>query len=363
MERPHLLSVSLIGTNQKISVRALVDLTSIKELHVPILDQIEDKHQNSPTPWENVRFFPKKSYTLKFECLDAEQTLIYSKEFTTHEYGVFQVELPAFVNQKRVHFLKIFETSIVNGIECFLGHYFPTYLPNDSKIIISDFDKTLVDTRYSTPKEMLESLRRPLSKFPTIPSSVQLLKSYIERGYLPFIVSASPHFYERAFRDWLYQNEIHTTNIFLKDYRKILSFFNQELTTKDIKHQGFYKLATIVDILIMCQLPQEIVLVGDGFESDMLIYIIIKLIIVDKIDPYKLWKDLAKKKEFTLNAKQKSQFLLKFYELSNLSRNKWNCQVSIFIRCNQLIIDSIKSRDLEDKKLNDQIKYVNFYTA
>ena len=210
---------------------------------------------------------------------------------------------------------------------------------------------------------MIESLRKPLSNFPTIPSSVQLLKSYIERDFLPFIVSASPHFYERSFRDWLYQNEIHTSNIFLKDYRKIFSFFNQELTTKDIKHQGFYKLATIVDILLMCQLPQEVVLVGDGFESDMLIYIVIKQIIVDKVDPYQLWKELANKREFTLNAKQQAQFLLKVYELSNLSRMKWNNQVKIYIRCNNQIIHTIKQRDLENKRLNDQIQCVHFYTA
>jgi len=359
MDRPQLVSVSLIGTAQKLSVRALVDLTSIKELDVPLLDDNSD----TVSPWDNIRFFPKKTFTLKFECLNDQQQKIYTKEFTTHEFGLFQVELPSFVSQQKVHFLKIFETSIVPGVECFLGHYFPTYLEEDSKIIISDFDKTLVDTRYSTPKEMIESLRKPLSNFPTIPSSVQLLKSYMERDYLPFIVSASPHFYERSFRDWLYQNEIHTSNIFLKDYRKIFSFFNQELTTKDIKHQGFYKLATIVDILLMCQLPQEVVLVGDGFESDMMIYIVIKLIVVDKVDPYQLWKELAPKKEFTLNAKQQSQFLLKVYELSNLSRRKWNCNVRIYIRCNSAIIHTIKQRDLEIKRLNDQIKHVNFYTA
>lgn len=360
MERPYLLSISLISTPQKLSVRALVELSSIKELDIPLLDTHLD---STISPWENVRFFPKKSFCLQFECLDDEQNLIYSKEFTSHDFGVFQVELPSIIQSKKVHYLKIFEKSVVKGIDCFLGHYFPTFLNNDSKIIISDFDKTLVDTRYSTAKEMLESLRRPLSNFPTIPSSVQLLKSYMERGYLPFIVSASPHFYEIPFRDWLYQNEIHTSNIFLKDYRKIFSFFNEELTTKDIKHQGFYKLATIVDILLMCQLPQDIVLVGDGFESDMLIYIIIRLLIVEKADPYKLWKDLSKKKEFTLNAKQKSQFLLKVYELSNLSRIKWNCNVHIYIRCNEHIIENIKHRDLEDKKLNDQIKYVHFYNA
>ena len=104
-------------------------------------------------------------------------------------------------------------------------------------------------------------------------------------------------------------------------------------------------------------------LVGDGFESDMMIYIVIKLIVVDKVDPYQLWKELAPKKEFTLNAKQQSQFLLKVYELSNLSRRKWNCNVRIYIRCNSAIIHTIKQRDLEIKRLNDQIKHVNFYTA
>lgn len=358
MERPQLASISLIGTNQKLSVRALVDTIEIKELEMPVFE-IDSQH----TPWSNIRFFPRKKYVLKLECLNNEHKVLYTKDATSHDFGLFLIDLPMFVGKDKVHCVKIFETSIVRGVECFLGHFFPTHLPENSKIIISDFDKTLVDTRYSTAKEMLDSIRKPLSNFPTIPSSVQLLKSYIERDFLPFIVSASPHFYERSFRDWLYQNDINTSHIFLKDYRKILSFFNEELTPKDIKHQGFYKLSTIVDILLMCQLPSEIVLMGDGFESDMLIYIVIKLIITEKVDPYQLWKDLAQKRDFTLNAKQQSQFLLKVYELSNLSRLKWACNVTIYIRCNEEIIKTIKSRDLGNKKWNQQIQHVKFYTA
>lgn len=358
MDRPQLVSISLIGSTRKLSVRALVDVVEIQELDVPLLE-IDKEH----SPWSNIRFFPRKLYRLKFECLNSKQELLYTKEFTTHDFGLFQVDLPSSIDNQKIHCVKIFETSVVPGVECFLGHYFPTFLPNQSKIIISDFDKTLVETRYSTPKEMLESLRRPLSNFPTIPSSVQLLKSYIERNYLPFIVSASPHFYERSFRDWLYQNDINTSHIFLKDYRKIFSFFNEELTPKDIKQQGFYKLSTIVDILLMCQLPEDIVLIGDGFESDMIIYLVIKLLIVDKVDPYQLWKDLSKMKEFTLNAKQQAQFLLKVYELSSLSRQKWTCNVTIYIRCNLEIIKTIKQRDLGSKKFNEQILNIKFYTA
>lgn len=358
MDRPQLTSISLIGTKKKLSIRALVDITKIKELQMPVFE-LDAQH----SPWSNIRFIPRKKYSLKIECLNGQHDILYSKEFTSHEYGLFQIDLPMSFGNEIIHCVKIFETSVVKGVECFLGHFFPTILPDESKIIISDFDKTLVETRYATAKEMIDSISKPISNFPTIPSSVQLLKSYIERDFIPFIVSASPHFYERSFRDWLYQNDINTSHIFLKDYRKIFSFFNEELTPKDIKHQGFYKLSTIVDILLMCQLPQEIVLIGDGFESDMLIYLVIKLIIMDKTDPYQLWKELSQKREFTLNAKQQSQFLLKVYELSNLSRSKWTSNVTIYIRCNDEIIKTIKSRDLGSKKWNEQIKNVKFYTA
>ena len=56
MDRPQLISISLIGAGQKLSVRALVDLTSIKELDVPLLEGSND----AVSPLDNIRFFLKK---------------------------------------------------------------------------------------------------------------------------------------------------------------------------------------------------------------------------------------------------------------------------------------------------------------
>jgi hypothetical protein len=151
-------------------------------------------------------------------------------------------------------------------------------------------------------------------------------------------VTASPHFYENAIRDWLYSNNIYTAGIFLKDYRKLFSLFEEDLTSRDIKSQVFYKLNHIVNIILMTGVPEELILVGDGFESDTLVYLTIASILSDKIDPWSVWNKLNKSEHFKLNTKQVSRFLSKFYQLETLKNQKnfVSPKIRIHIRCKDL---------------------------
>ena len=153
-------------------------------------------------------------------------------------------------------------------------------------------------------------------------SSVEILHRYIRRGHHPFILSASPHFYEDAMRDWLYKNNIFSAGIFLKDYRHFFSFLDGELTTKDLKLQGLYKLNHLLDILLMTGIPDELVLMGDNFESDPTIYLTLTKILREDIDPWVIWNEIKEQDIFQLKKKQNSQFLNKIYQLDNLLTRK-----------------------------------------
>jgi hypothetical protein len=183
--------------------------------------------------------------------------------------------------------------------------------------VICDFDKTLVDTKYSTTKELYTSLTQPIDYFPTVTNSVDLIKTYIEQNHHPFILSASPHFYENAMRDWLYQNHIYTAGIFLKDYRHIFNLLELDLTTKDLKVQGMYKLNHLLDIILMVGIPDELVLMGDNFESDPIIYLALASLLKGSLDSWNFINFLDQHDSFQMNKKQKAHLLSKSYQISS----------------------------------------------
>jgi hypothetical protein len=174
---------------------------------------------------------------------------------------------------------------------------------------------------------------------------VDLLKGYVGEGFHPFILSASPHFYEDAMRDWLYKNEIYTAGIFLKDYRQVFSLFKGELRPKDIKMQGLYKLNHLLDILLMTGVPDELILIGDNFEADPIIYLTLAKILKSGLDPWSIWKKMVKEKTFKISRKQNFLLLNKIFQLDNLiSDNQVN--VKVYIR---------------ERKLNDEVILPNWY--
>ena len=65
----------------------------------------------------------------------------------------------------------------------------------------------------------------------------------------------------------------------------------------------------------MTGLPDELVLMGDGFESDPLIYMIFVSILKGHSDPWFIWNSLKEHKALKFNNNQNSKFLIKLYNL------------------------------------------------
>lgn len=359
MKRPYFTQCIVIDNGEQIWIKASV---GVQYQHY----ELEDRLAYGPdvsTPFDRIGLLKKNHYGLKIEGRDGLHHKIFEKSVETDQFGNIQINIPSFNKQSRITHLQFFETSMVEGIELLMESIIPYKLKHPLKIIISDFDKTLVDTKYSTPREMYHSLSKPLSFFPTVNKSLNMLHHYIQQGFQPFILSASPHFYEKPIRDWLYQNNIFTSNIFLKDYRDVLSWTSGELSPKDIKKQGFYKLDALVDILECSTMPEEIILMGDGFESDITIYLALRSILVEKRDPWQVWNYLRKHKAFKLSTKQNFTFLQRLNKLSSLARKKASVKMAINIRCRQENFEKIKQTTLEPHFFEKQKQFVNFYIA
>ncbi|MEX0798930.1 MAG: phosphatase domain-containing protein [Bacteriovoracaceae bacterium] len=330
MKRPYLVNFAAISADDNISVKA-----SVTDSNTPLIEKREGKKSAPTSPIQSIGLISSDEYRIKIEGFGARQQKIYNREFDSDRFGIFDLKLPRTIAGEEIEKLQVYETSYRPGLELLMGSYLPYKIKKPKKIIISDFDKTLVDTKYSTALEMYQSLRRPLNYFPTVEKSVELFAEYSSRGFQPFILSASPHFYENAIRDWLYQNKFYAGNIFLKDYRNIFSFTDGLLTPKDLKRQSFYKLNQLVNILIMTGIPEELVLMGDSFESDEDIYLVLASILVSKNDPWKVWNAIKKERSFRLTTKQNFHFLSKFYQLGEMGRSAQVKNLKIHIRCNE----------------------------
>lgn len=273
-------------------------------------------------------------FEIKVVVLDNANNILFTKVLETDSYGGLLAKIPLQEEHKE-HIAKIelYEVSKYPGLELLLGTFIPLKITDNRKIIICDFDKTLVETKYSRPSEIYDSLTSPLKNYPTLDASVDLLKSYISEGYHPFILSASPHFYEDAIRDWLYANEIFTAGIFLKDYRRILSLLENDLTPKDIKTQGIYKLGHLLDIVNMTDIPSSLVLMGDNFESDPLIYLTFSELLSGRVEPRQLWNELKNVEDFKVTARQNGLFLNKIFQIKdNVKQYGFDKEIKIYIR-------------------------------
>ncbi|MDD0853107.1 hypothetical protein HBN50_08365 [Halobacteriovorax sp. GB3] len=330
MKRPHLVHFLAIKTDDTIALKASVTMRETL-----LMDKVEVDLIKPRFPIQAYKLLNAYDFTMKIVCLDENQNEVYVKSYESDSYGNFYFKIPLSTEQrKKVHVLQIYETRKTPGLEYHLGSFIPINVEGPKKLVICDFDKTLVDTRYSTTKELYRSLTSPIESFPKIPKSIEILQNYTQKGFHPFILSASPHFYEDAMRDWLYQNKVYTAGIFLKDYRKIFSLFEDDLTTKDLKIQGLYKLNHLLDILHMTSIPDEIVLMGDNFESDPLIYLGLARILEGRTEPRKMWSILKSLDAFQLTKKQESQLLNKIYQLQSLiaQRQHRAVKVKIYIR-------------------------------
>jgi phosphatidate phosphatase APP1 len=362
MRRPKLVHFTGIESDEYIHIRA--SMTYSSQGRFEILDEInQNLKEIVPTkPIQSMGLLSSNEFRLKVIGLSQDDTEVLVRSFDSDSFGNFNFKIPQ-PEAKNVVKLKLFETKSHPGLELLIGSFIPTMIQNPKKILVTDFDKTLVDTRYSSVKELYLSLRNPIHYFPPVDHSIDLVKNMIKEEYQPFIVSASPHFYENAIRDWLYQRQIFTGNIFLKDYRNIFSFFEGDLSTKDLKSQGFYKLNTIVNILLMTGIPDDLVLIGDGFESDTIIYLTLAAVLVGRYDPWTLWNNIKKEESFRLTNQQHFRFLSKFYQLKNMSDAHPRGKVKIYIRCKQPMLESLQKRTFKLDFANHLHHLVHYYVG
>ena len=343
MRRPKLVHFTGIESDEYIHIRASMTYSSHGRFE--ILEEIgQNLKEIVPTkPISSMGLLSSNEFRLKVVGLSADDKEVIIRSFDSDSFGNFNFKIPQ-PEAHNVAKLRLYETKSHGGLELLIGSFIPTTIPNPKKILITDFDKTLVDTRYSSMKELYLSLRNPIHYFPPVDKSIELVQGLIKESYRPFVVSASPHFYENAIRDWLYQRQIFTGNIFLKDYRNIFSFFEGDLSTKDLRSQGFYKLNTIVNILLMTGIPEELVLIGDGFESDTIIYLTLAAVLVGRYDPWTLWNNIKREESFKLTNQQHFRFLSKFYQLKNMSDARPKCKLKIYIRCKPNMLETLNAR-------------------
>jgi hypothetical protein len=362
MKRPKLVHFTSIESDEYIHIRASMTYSSHGKFEF-----LEELNQNLkeivPTkPIQSLGLLSSNEFRLKVIGLtkdDKENTI---RSFDSDSFGNFNFKIPQ-QEDSRAAKLKLFETHSHPGLELLIGSFIPTKIGSPKKIVITDFDKTLVDTRYSSLKELYLSLKNPVTYFPAVPSSIDLIQRLVDEKFQPFIVSASPHFYENAIRDWLYQHKIFTGNIFLKDYRSIFSFFEGDLSTKDLKSQGFYKLNSIVNILLMTGIPDDLALVGDGFESDTIIYLTLAAFLVGRYDPWTLWNQVKKEESFKLTNQQHFRFLSKFYQLKNMSDAHPQGKLKIFIRCKPHMLENLQKRTFKLDFANQLHHLVEYYVG
>lgn len=357
MKRPYFTQCIVIDNGEHIWIKASIAF----EEKVDVVDDQVSTFQT--TPFDKISLLKKNISSLRIQGRNGSHKKIFEKDIETDPFGNLFLKIPSYNQHSRITRLQFFETSLLPGCHLLIDSIIPYKLKHPLKIVISDFDKTLVDTKYSTPKEMYLSLNRPLSYFPTIDNSLLMLRNYLKDEFQPFILSASPHFYEKPIRDWLYQNHIYTSNIFLKDYRDVFSWWSGELTPKDIKKQGFYKLDSLVDILEFSSWPSELVLMGDGFESDITVYLALRSIIIEKRDPWQVWNSIKKHDAFKLSTKQSFVFLQRLNKISNTAKTKKNMKLSIHIRCKKESYEEIRKKVLYPHFFEEQKKHINFYIA
>jgi phosphatidate phosphatase APP1 len=362
MRRPKLVHFTGIESDEYIHIRASMTYSSHGKFE--ILDEInQNLKEIVPTkPMESLGLLSSNEFRVKVVGLTHDDKEVTIRSFDSDSFGNFNFKIPQ-PESLNVAKLKLFETRSHPGLDLLIGSFIPTKIQNPKKILITDFDKTLVDTRYSSMKELYLSLRNPIHYFPPVDNSIELVNNLIKENYQPFIVSASPHFYENAIRDWLYQRQIFTGNIFLKDYRNIFSFFEGDLSTKDLKSQGFYKLNTIVNILLMTGIPDDLVLIGDGFESDTIIYLTLAAILVGRYDPWTLWNKIKREESFKLTNQQHFRFLSKFYQLKNMSEGHPRGKLKIYIRCKPHMIEALQARVFKLDFANHLKHLVHYYVG
>jgi len=349
--RPYLIHFHCILVKTKLSLRVGVSSRSSKYF---------SKNNLIPSiPIREFRLLKKNNFVAKI-VIKLEGNSIYEKVLETDQFGhlKFQINLQNYTEQQLINSeVSVYEVSTFKGIELSLGKTTPALINNQKPVIITDFDKTLVDTKYKTTVEVYHSLTSPLNAFPTVEKTLDKIMPEVQQGTPLFVVSASPHFYEAPIRNWLKSKKINDSGIFLKDYRQFLSFQNTELFSKDMKVHGTFKLSQLLNLIYMLEAPSKVILYGDNSETDPLIYCIFYYLLAEHFDVRNTWEKIKNLEAFQLTPFQDSKLLNKLHMIQALKRKTNHVfKIEIYIRQ----IDGPKDIDLPDWLQKYQSKIV-FY--
>ncbi|OFZ21349.1 MAG: hypothetical protein A2202_05240 [Bdellovibrionales bacterium RIFOXYA1_FULL_36_14] len=326
MFRPSLNNILAIKTHDLLSIRAIVNLSRSIEESAPT-------HRNFPL--KNLNLLSSNKFTVKIKLYSSCGQLVYENIYSTSDFGELNIKIPTeqLNLNNSISRIQVYEISYIKDLEMLLGSFL-LYNPHSlRKILITDFDKTLAETSSKNPRDIWGSLTSPITDYPTIMPTLNLIKEYLKDTYTPFIVSSSPHFYESSIRDWLYQHEIFNAHILLKDYRQMISFKGDYLKFKDVLAHGFYKLDHLLNIIFMTNIPDHLILFGDNYDVDHIIYLVFAHIMMNNADPWSIWKNVKDNPYFKLTSKQDSIFLENLYQISNLLKKHGKLpDIKIYIR-------------------------------
>ena len=325
--RPYLIHFHSILVKSKLSIRLGISSRPSKFF--------SDDQVSPSIPIRDFRLLGKNKFTAKI-IIQLEQETIYEKTLDTDQFGHLNHKVTLaqqYIKKLANAQVYIYEISMLPGIDLFMGKHVPTFINIEKPVIISDFDKTLVDTKYKTTVELYHSLTSPLKTFPTVQKTLDSLMPMIKEEIPFFIVSASPHFYENPIRNWLLENKIKDSGIFLKDYRHFLSFQNTELFSKDIKVHGTFKLSQLLNLIYMLEGPKTIILFGDNSETDPLIYCLFDYLVTTNFDIQSTWQKIKQLDAFKLTQFQDSKLLNRLHLIRSLKKHHHRkCEVKINIR-------------------------------
>lgn len=326
--RPYLIHFHNLLVDHQLSIRVGISSRPIKFFKI---------NSSKPSvPIKDFRLLKKNNFSAIIKIEDQLGQTKYESKVETDQFGHLNLrmslpqDLAEIIQDLTIN---VYEDTTLPGFDLLLGKSKINQINPEKEILISDFDKTLVDTKYKTTVELYHSLTSPLETFPTVESTLKILTPLLKDENPFFVVSASPHFYEASIRDWLKKQKINDLGIFLKDYRHFLSFQNTELFSKDIKVHGTFKLSQLLTLVYMLDIPKKLVLFGDSSETDTLIYVLFFHILTEMNDVTTEWEKIKHLEAFKLTDFQDTKLLNRLHLIQTKKRVKnYKPRMKIYIR-------------------------------
>ena len=141
--RPKVISQNSICSGKVLSLKLSIAYVSVNQ-----------DGSKKITPISRLSLLQKNKFNLAIKIQTATES--HERLISTDNFGT--VYLKQKLKDPKQIIYKAYAINQTQNIKFFLGKYEPSILDNDKNIIVSDFDKTLVDTKYSTIKELYHSL-------------------------------------------------------------------------------------------------------------------------------------------------------------------------------------------------------------